>query len=155
MHKIKPSKWKGVRLLKMARLLSFAKEDRKDFEALWILYRLTDRPDGKNVKTSIRLEDQFRKHSEEGGSIKLSLCPGCGQRIAVHEDLRTIAKSVDFLLEREEFDYLKASLDKWQAIPPELKRHFAAIQDKLDECKEKPAEEWMESIKKRDEALIG
>ena len=61
------------------------------FDAFWILYKLLDRPDGKEAVYSIRAEDEILDKTVVGGAIRLSLCSGCGQRRAVHDDLRTMA----------------------------------------------------------------
>lgn len=135
----------------MARLLSFTKDEKTLFEALWLIYRGGDHPDAKEVKTSIRLEDYVKSKSEEGGSIKLVMCQACGQRIMQHEELRTINGPVDLLLEKEAFDYLKSCFNKYKQVTYELRRPFDTLQDRFDECKEKPVEEWQAFIKKRDE----
>ena len=140
----------------MAYLLSFTKDESALFEALWIGFRTGDAPKfGKEVKSSIRIEDQLIENSVEGGKINLSLCPCCGQRVAIHNKLRTLPEGgfCDLLLEDDDFEYLRTCLAKWVAIPPELKRHFFVIDARLTDAKPRSSSEWNRFIKERDGIL--
>src|SRR3990167_2607667 len=50
------------------------------FEAWWLLFLGGAPPKADEVEHSISLKREIRDKSIEGGSIKLAVCPCCGQR---------------------------------------------------------------------------
>lgn len=148
-QRIKTSKWKGARKIKMEFLLSFPKTEEgiRRFEAFWLGFKGGDAPEyGAEVKQSIRVEDELMEKSISGGSIKLSICPMCQQRISQHTNLRTAPDGADIVLGEKGFEYLKKCFGKWRAIPDELRRPFAAIEDMLESARPQKHEEIEASI---------
>ena len=128
----------------MAYLLEFKAEEKSVFEAFWIGFRGGDFPKyGKEVKDSITLDRELTEKSIEGGSIKLSLCPYCGNRTAQHGNRRTLpdGQGLQIILDNSVFEYLKSCFVRWERVLPELKTGFAAVEDKFDSMKAQSHEE--------------
>jgi len=119
------------------------------FEALWLIFSGVA-ASGANVEHKISLKSALRDYSVEGGSIKLAVCPCCGQRWMIHGRLRTIDKPVDIFLEKEEFEFLKACPEQWQRVTGELEDHFAELKARFKKMEAKPEKEWRKIIEERE-----
>lgn len=149
-EKIKRSKWKGARLRNM-HLISFdptrplpftvdgsEKTERELFEAFWLIYKIGDQPNAEQVRQSLKIRDLLEAKSVAGGSIKLAACAACGQRIARHDDIRTLPEGdavLNLRLEDKDFKYIQDCFGKWNAVTAELRRYFGHVQDLFETSK--------------------
>lgn len=141
----------------MAYLLSFSKDDKELFEAFWVGYKPMDLPKfGAEVKTSISFENDVKAKTVEGGSIRLAHCPGCSQRVAQYPNLRTLrdGEGADFILEQDDFSYIKARFAMWERVFDELREPFLVLSERFDAMKPKSYSEWQRFIAERDSPPI-
>lgn len=129
-------------------VLSFKVNDetrtgRELFDAFWIIYKTGDQPNAENVRVSIKLRDMLEARTVPGGSIKLSICSACGQRVARYDELRTFTGDdpLHLRLEEQQFKYLQECVGKWVMVSDELRRYFGYLQDAMDATKALSADE--------------
>lgn len=125
--------------------------ERELFDAFWIIYKTGDQPSAENVRQSIKIRDMIEAKSIPGGSIKQAACSACGQRIARHDELRTLPEGDAVLhlrFEDKDHKYVQECFAKWQGVTGELRRYFGHLQDVFENSKSKTADEIDELIRK-------
>lgn len=120
------------------------------FEALWIMVKAVP-PSGSELEAAINLKQDLRAQSVEGGSIKLMLCPCCNQRWMRHDKtIRTLDKSVDFIIDSDSFVFMKSCMDRWNSISAELQEYFMELKQRFKTAEEKTPEQWKKFVADRD-----
>ena len=120
------------------------------FEAFWLCVKAIP-PSGADLDTALTLKQELRAKSVEGGSIKLAMCPCCGQRWMQHgKGIRTIEQPFDLILDDDVFTFLKGCPDKWREVTGELQEYFRDLKKRFKAAESKSPEAWKKFIEKRD-----
>lgn len=125
----------------MARLIEFKKTEAELFEALSVVFFVTDQPTPAENKASIKAEDMFEKYGipAKESKFKDASCGFCGSRLARMPRIYTFkedSNGVDLILEDKIFDYIESRFDKWQIITsPALKRPFETLRERFEKAK--------------------
>lgn len=139
-HRIKPSKWKGGKLRRMAKLVEFAPSESDLLEAFSVIFFTADTPAPNEVKSSIKAEDWFEANCDPApdSKFKTVACPFCGVRIAKNPRIYTLksGRGADFVVDDKVFEYVAGRFDKWtQIVDPSLKRPFVELRERFDAAK--------------------
>ena len=120
------------------------------FEALWLCIKAIP-PSGTELEAAMTLKSELRSKSVEGGSIKLAMCPCCGQRMAIHDkSIRTLEEHQDWILEEDAFNFLKGCPMKWSSVTAELQEYFLDLKKRFAKLESKSPEHWRKFIEDRD-----